>query len=253
MPLRVLILGGTTEASELARRLAGDARVEATLSLAGRTINPRPQPIATRSGGFGAANGLARYLREHSIAAVIDATHPYADQMSANAVAACARTGTPLASLVRPAWQQQAGDRWQLVPNTRAAAAALGTAARRVFLALGQQDLHLFAAAPQHRYIARVIEKPDGLLPADLRVVQSRGPFDKESERRLLRNERIEVVVSKNSGGEATYPKIEAARELGLSVIMIARPHKPVGRAMSSAAEVVAWLHDGASPSPRGV
>ena len=126
MPLRVLILGGTTEASALARLLAGDPRFEATLSLAGRTSAPRPQPLATRIGGFGGIEGLARFLSEQAIAAVIDATHPYADQISANAVGASSQTGVPLASLVRPAWQAQAGDRWQVVSDAADAAMALG-------------------------------------------------------------------------------------------------------------------------------
>ena len=124
--MRVLILGGTTEASELAELLAGDARFEATLSLAGRTSAPRPQPIATRVGGFGGAQGLADFLRAQKIDAVIDATHPYAPRISANAVVACARAGTALASFVRPAWKPAPGDAWQIVPTAVAAALALG-------------------------------------------------------------------------------------------------------------------------------
>jgi len=251
MPLRVLILGGTTEASALARQVAGDPRLAPILSLAGRTANPRAQPIATRSGGFGGIDGLVRYLREGAIEAVIDATHPYADQMSAHAVAACREAGVPLASLVRPAWQAEPGDHWQIVPDFRTAANALGAMPRRVFLSLGRQELHVFAAAPQHHYIARLIERPERAdLPPDLRLVQTRGPFDREAELRLLTDERIDVMVSKNSGGDATYAKIEAARALALPVVMIARPHKPAGHVVADAEEAVAWLHDLA---PRGV
>jgi precorrin-6A/cobalt-precorrin-6A reductase len=252
--MRVLILGGTTEASALARLLAGDPRYAATLSLAGRTAEPKPQPLATRIGGFGGADGLADYLSECEIEAVIDATHPYADQISANAVAACKRSGVPLASLVRAAWLPQQGDAWQSVPTTEAAAHALGPAPRRVFLSLGRQELHFFAAAPQHHYLARLIDPPQqATLPPDLVLLQQRGPFDRAAELRLFKDEKIDVIVSKNSGGSATYAKIEAARELGLPVIMIARPDKPAGHVVTSAEQAMAWLaHDGAR-SPRGV
>jgi precorrin-6A/cobalt-precorrin-6A reductase len=251
MPLRVLILGGTTEASALARQNAGDARLAPLLSLAGRTTNPRPQPIPVRSGGFGGIEGLVRFLRDAAIDAVIDATHPYADQMSAHAVAACRATGVPLASLVRPEWPRHADDRWQVVGDTEAAARALGAVPRRVFLSLGRQDLHVFAAAPQHHYLARLIERPEpATLPPDLRLLQARGPFDRADEERLLRDERIEVVVSKNAGGTATYAKIEAARALGLPVVMIARPHKAAGVVLADVEAGVAWLH---GLAPRGV
>jgi len=254
MSLRVLILGGTTEASALAKLLDGDARADPILSLAGRTTEPRPQPIKTRSGGFGGIDGLVRYLREEKIQAMIDATHPYANQMSAHAVAARTAANLPLASLVRPAWSQQTGDRWQSVPDADAAARALGPTPRRVFLSLGRQELHAFGAAPHHHYVARVIEPPDGAaLPPDLKVVQARGPFDLAAEKRLLAGEKIEVLVSKNAGGPATYAKIEAARALGLPTVMIARPDKPHGHVVTSAEEAIAWLHDVASRSPRGV
>jgi precorrin-6A/cobalt-precorrin-6A reductase len=251
MPLRVLILGGTTEASALARKIAGDPRLAPVLSLAGRTTHPRPQPIATRTGGFGGIEGLARFLRDYRIEAVVDATHPYADQMSAHAVAACRDTGVPLASLVRAEWQRHADDRWQVVADASAAATALGAEPRRVFLSLGRQDLDAFAAAPQHHYLARLIELPEQtVLPPDLQLLQSRGPFDRACEERLLREQHIDVMVSKNAGGGATYAKMEAARALGLPVVMIARPHKPVGLTMADVDACVAWLH---GLAPRGV
>jgi precorrin-6A/cobalt-precorrin-6A reductase len=258
MPLRVLILGGTTEASALAGLVAGDARFDGTLSLAGRTQLPRPTALATRVGGFGGSAGLARFLAEHSVEAVVDATHPYADQMSANAASACARQGVALATVVRTAWQAVPGDRWQIVPTSGSAAAALGSSPRRVFLALGRQDLAVFAAAPQHFYIARVIELPHAAdLPPHLQVVQARGPFDVAGELALLREARIDVLVSRNSGGGATYAKIEAARELALPVVMIARPRKATGHVVSGAAEAFDWLqqrlHDSAPLSRRGV
>jgi len=256
-PLRVLILGGTTEASALARLIAGDARFDATLSLAGRTSAPRLQPLATRTGGFGGAEGLARFVGESAVDVVVDATHPYADQISANAFAACGMTGVPLVSIARPAWQVEAGDHWQVVRDADDAATALGAVPRRVFLSLGRLDLHAFAPAPQHHYVARIIDPPQQkFLPPDLRFLQARGPFDRAGETRLLKDEKIEIVVSKNSGGVATYAKIEAARDLGLPVVMIARPAKAAGHVVHSAEEAVDWLtqrlHD-AGPSLRGV
>jgi precorrin-6A/cobalt-precorrin-6A reductase len=240
--MRVLILGGTTEASALARLIAGDAGFDATLSFAGRTAAPRAQPIATRAGGFGGAEGLASYLSAEKIEAVVDATHPYADRISANAVAACRQSGVPLVSIVRIAWQPQPGDRWNSVATTEAAPAALGQDPRRVFLSVGRQELATFAAAPQHRYLARMVDRPEGILPPDIRVLQARGPFDKAAELRLLADEKIDTVVSKNSGGPATYAKIEAARELGLPVVMIARPPKKAGYPVDSAEAAFAWL-----------
>jgi precorrin-6A/cobalt-precorrin-6A reductase len=251
MALKVLILGGTTEASALARKIAGDARLAPVLSLAGRTTNPQPQPIPVRVGGFGGIEGLVHFLRDEAIDAVVDATHPYADQMSTHAVAASRQTAVPLASLVRPDWKREAGDRWQVVADTEAAADALGAEPRRIFLSVGRQDLHVFARAPQHHYLARLIERPDQeALPPDLRLLQARGPFDRADEERLLRQERIDVLVSKNAGGAATYAKIEAARALGLPVVMIARPHKPAGVILAEVEACIAWLH---GLAPRGV
>lgn len=253
--MRVLILGGTTEASTLARLLAGDPRFTTTLSLAGRTSTPAPQPVPTRNGGFGGIHGLSCYLENHAIDAVIDATHPYADQMSAHAVAACTEIGVSLASLVRAQWQPGALDDWKIVADANAAARALGVAPRCVFLGIGRQELPAFAIAPQHRYVARVIELPPrDALPPDIAILQARGPFDLAAEIELLRGRHIEIVVSKNSGGSATYAKIEAARALALPVIMIARPDKPAGHVVTSVDEAVAWLVHGRSlPSPRGV
>ena len=252
--MRVLILGGTTEASALARLLAGDPRFEATLSFAGRTAEPRAQPIATRVGGFGGADGLVGFLGEQKIEAVIDATHPYAPRISANAVVACVRAGVPLASLVRPAWKPEAGDKWETAPTAVAAALAIGKAPRRVFLALGRQELHFFAAFAQHHYVARLIDPPQGVRPHNLVLLQQRGPFDRDAELRLLKERKIDVIVSRNSGGSATYPKIEAARALRLPVIMISRPVKPAGHIVRSAEDALAWLaHERPARSLRGV
>jgi precorrin-6A/cobalt-precorrin-6A reductase len=255
---RILILGGTTEASALARLVAADTRFHATLSLAGRTSAPAAQPVPMRVGGFGGADGLMRWLREERVAAVIDATHPYAAQISANATQACARLGLPLATIVRLPWTPMPGDRWQIVESAVAAAGLLATEMqpRRVFLSLGRLELGAFASAPQHDYIARTIDAPEGVpLPPQVRFLLARGPFDKQTEVELLQSKAIQIVVSKNSGGAATYPKIEAAREAGLPVIMIARPQKPHGTVLGSPAAAMAWLADiashGETPSSR--
>jgi precorrin-6A/cobalt-precorrin-6A reductase len=257
--MRVLILGGTTEASELAYLLADDRRFEITLSLAGRTSNPRMQPVPMRVGGFGGVDGLAAWLRQQEIKAVIDATHPYADQISSHAVVACRQLAIPLASITRPAWQPQPDDTWQMVASAEAAADALGSEPRRVFLSLGRLELGAFARSPHHHYVARTVDAPkDIALPPDIRLMLDRGPFDRRAEAALIRQERIDVLVSKNSGGVATYAKIEATRELGIPVVMIARPHKPCGQAVQNAEAAIAWLeqrfaHRTTSCSARGV
>ena len=258
---RILILGGTTEASALARLIAGDPRFSAILSLAGRTTAPVPQPLPMHVGGFGGIDGLTRWLEEEAITAVVDATHPYAARISANAVAACARLNLPIATIVRLAWTRRSGDQWTDVDSAEAAAGLLATdvRSRRVFLSLGRLELSTFASAPQHDYLARLIEPPSGMiLPPRIRFVFERGPFDKSAEARLLGAQRIEMIVSKNSGGAATYAKIEAARDAGLPVILIRRPDKPHGILTHTAQEALGWLeaitdHGQTPPSRRGV
>jgi precorrin-6A/cobalt-precorrin-6A reductase len=257
----ILILGGTTEASALARLIAGDPRFRAILSLAGRTASPAPQPLPLRIGGFGGVNGLMQWLEKETIQAVIDATHPFAVQISANAVAACAELGVPLATVVRPAWTREPDDRWTEVDSAMAASGLLATAPQpcRVFLSLGRQELAAFSGAPQHDYLARLIDPPSGMpLPPRLRFIFERGPFDKAAEAALLATERIDIIVSKNSGGAATYAKIEAAREAGLPVILIKRPEKLHGTILHRPEDAPVWLetvagHGRIPPSRRGV
>jgi len=242
--MRILILGGTTEASALAARLAGQSAFRPLLSLAGRTSDPRPLPIPTRIGGFGGVEGLARFLSGERIEAVIDATHPFAAVMSRNAAEACARTQVPLLALRRPAWTPQEGDRWVDAASMEEAVLALGDVPRRVFLTVGRLELPPFAAAPQHAYLVRTIEPIGDALPvANVTAIQDRAPFDEAAEGRLMERERVEVVVTKNSGGAATYPKIVAARSLGLPVIVVARPDKPRGvEEVASAEAALEWL-----------
>jgi precorrin-6A/cobalt-precorrin-6A reductase len=242
--MRILILGGTTEASTLAALLAGRPDFSPILSMAGRTSDPRPLPIPTRIGGFGGVEGLARFLREERIETVIDATHPFAAVMSRNAAAACGQTGVPLLALRRPAWRQQEGDRWIEVASMAEAVRALGDTSRRVFLTVGRLELPPFAAAPQHVYLVRTIEPIGNALPVpNVVALQDRAPFDEAAERALMERERIDVVVTKNSGGAATYPKIAAARALGLPVIVVARPEKPRGvEEVATAEAAFAWL-----------
>jgi precorrin-6A/cobalt-precorrin-6A reductase len=253
--MRILILGGTMEARRLAERLAGRTELTVTLSLAGRTAAPAAQPVPVRIGGFGGARGLADYLSNERMGVLIDATHPYAAVMSVNAAEAARSAGVPLLALRRPAWIATAGDRWTEVADVPAAATALGGAPRRVFLALGRNELAPFAGAPQHHYLVRSVDPVEPLLAVPHAVyVTGRGPFGEADDRALLEQHRIEVVVAKNSGGTATYGKIAAARALGLPVIMLRRPALPQVPAVATVDEAVAWLDHALTPSTaRGV
>jgi precorrin-6A/cobalt-precorrin-6A reductase len=251
--MNLLILGGTTEATALARALAGDARFSATLSLAGVTRRPASQPIPIRVGGFGGVVGLVNYLRQHRIGALVDATHPFASQMTANAIAAARQTGTPLLVVLRPAWQPTAGDRWTMVENMEAAAAMLGGVTRRVLLTIGHKDLAPFRAAPWHHYVLRSVDPPPAeALPPQVTVIAARGPFALADEERLLRDERIDILVTKNSGGSATAGKLAAARNLGLPVAMLARPPLPETDTVGTVGEVRDWLDERHAAAPRG-
>lgn len=252
---RILVLGGTTEARALAAQLAGDPHRETLLSLAGRTLEPKPQPVPVRIGGFGGAEGLARFLREGQFALMVDATHPFAARISQNAAEASEMAGVPLFSLRRPAWERQPGDRWRSVGSVAEAVTALGAAPRRVFLAIGRQEAFHFEAAPQHFYLVRSVDPvvPPLTLPR-METLLACGPFDRAEEARLLETAGIEVIVAKNSGGSATYGKIEAARALGLEVVMVERRPPPGVSAVGTVEAALARIHDLLpAPMKRGV
>ncbi len=245
---RILILGGTAEARQLAQKLAGRDDVAVTLSLAGRTATPAPQGVPVRVGGFGGSKGLAQYLAAERINVLIDATHPYAAVMSDSAARAAELIDVRLLALRRPAWVAAAGDRWIEVADAQHAVTALGKEARRVFLALGRQELAPFRQAPQHHYLIRSVDpvSPPLAVP-HATYVTGRGPFSEAEDRALLRKHKINAIVCKNSGGEATYGKIAAARSLRIEVIMIKRPDLPEMQAVDTVDAVLAWLdHEGA-------
>lgn len=253
--MRVLVLGGTSEASRLAGLLAGRSDIDSVLSFAGRTKAPLAPPIPFRIGGFGGVEGLVSYLAQHRIDILVDATHPYAEQMSRHAAFAAERAGVPLVTLSRPPWRPEEGDRWTQASDMAQAADALGRASKRVFLTVGRLQLEAFAAAPQHFYLIRAIDAldPPPNLPRH-RVIAGRGPFALEAEERLLREEKIDVIVTKNSGGEAVFAKILAARRLGLPVVIVERPESACANALHDPAEALAFiLRHKEAPEPRGV
>ncbi|MBL8710000.1 MAG: cobalt-precorrin-6A reductase, partial [Rhodospirillaceae bacterium] len=229
MSKNVLILGGTGEAIALATAFLEDrGDWQVISSLAGRVANPRLPPGEVRVGGFGGGAGLARFLKDRQIGALIDATHPFARRMGWNAAEAAALAGTPLLRLERPAWRAQAGDRWTEIDSWDEAVARLRGAGRRVFLALGRQELAPFTALADITFVIRSVEAPDPQLHfAQAEFIRARGPFQLEDERALLRAHEIDCIVCKNSGGGATDAKLTAARELGIEVIMQRRPPRP--------------------------
>ncbi|MEI4263513.1 cobalt-precorrin-6A reductase [Roseovarius sp. D0-M9] len=246
-----LVLGGTTEATALCLALS-EAGLRGTISFAGRVSRPVRQPLPQRVGGFGGVEGLLRYLKDHHISHVIDATHPFAAEMSANAVLACAEADVPLIALSRAPWCAGPGDKWTHVPDIAGAVAALDRPASRVMLAVGRMHLAEFAPNLQHFYLLRLIDAPDAALPfPSCQIVQDRGPFTTSGDLALMQAHRIELVVSKNSGGAGAFAKLAAARQLGLPVIMIDRPAQPARRAAQTPREVLDWLNH--SGTARGV
>lgn len=222
--------------------------MDAVYSYAGRTAAPVAQPLPTRIGGFGGAEGLARFLCAKGVTHLVDATHPFAATISRNAVAAAKAAGIPLIALERPAWQAGPGDRWTCVPDIAAAAAALPAPAVVVFLAIGRQSLDGFAGLP-HRWVLRLVDPAPQPLPRAT-VIVDRGPFTVAGDLALMRDHGVTHVVAKNAGGTGAAAKLEAARVLGLPVVMIDRPALPQREVAASLAEVMGWLH---RATPRGV
>nr|WP_246406411.1 cobalt-precorrin-6A reductase [Modestobacter versicolor] len=235
-----MVLGGTGEARELAAALVTEG-VDVLSSLAGRTAEPVLPEGPVRVGGFGGAEGLAEWLAEHRPGAVVDATHPFAAQITGNAAAAAGRHGTPLLRLQRPGWQPQPGDTWRHVDSLAAAAEAVA-GFRSVFLTTGRQGLRAFADLPG-RVLVRSVDPPDEPLPAGATLLLDRGPFSVADELALMREHEVDVVVTKDSGGHLTEAKLTAARELGLPVVLVSRPPLPEGVAtVATVAEALAWL-----------
>ena len=247
---RVLVLGGTAEGRRLAERLVA-AGVPVVSSLAGRLRRPELPPGEVRLGGFGGPEALGRWLRDERIGAVVDATHPFAAQITAHAVAAAEDAGVPLLVVRRPGWTASPGDVWVRRPTLAAAAEALDDLGERVLLTIGRQGLAAFAGRGEW-FLVRVVEPPGagvgggetgrGPLPARCRVITARGPFGVGDEEALLREHAIDVVVTKDSGGDATAAKLVAARRLGLPVVVVDRPPLPAGvTAVEDVEAAVTW------------
>ena len=248
MTRTVLVLGGTGEARALAAALAGDAPgahrgVRVISTLAGRVASPRLPHGEVRVGGFGGPAGLAAYLREQRIDAVIDATHPFAQRMSWSALEACAQTATPLLRLERPPFVRDPAIDWREVASLEQAAALLPAAGCRVFLTTGRQGLAAFATVAGAFFLVRCVDAPDPqALPPDHELLLDRGPFTLQGELALIDRHRLDVLVTKDSGGEMTQAKLDAAGQRGLPVIVVARPPRPDSDTVQTVAQALAWL-----------
>ncbi|MER7107078.1 cobalt-precorrin-6A reductase [Streptomyces sp. NPDC000229] len=239
--MHILLLGGTTEARRLAESLHGTVRV--TTSLAGRVAAPTLPPGDVRIGGFGGAEGLARWLREHQVDAVIDATHPFADTISSHAARAAAEAHVPLLALRRPGWAPAGGDDWHPVDTLTEAADTARTLGRRIFLTTGRMGLASFAHITDAWFLVRSVDPPEPPFPPQLEVLLDRGPFTLDGERELLRRHAIDVLVTKDSGAAATAPKLRAAREAALPVVIVRRPPAPAAvPVVPTPEEAAAWV-----------
>lgn len=243
----ILVLGGTAEARKLARGLHA-AGVAVTSSLAGRVSRPRLPPGDVRVGGFGGPEALALWLREHSVGAVVDATHPFAQRISASAAEACPRAGVALLRLQRPGWSEGPGDRWHWVNDLDAAAAAIPSLGERVLLTTGRQGLPAFAGLQDAWFLVRCVEEPETPLPPRCRLLLDRGPYTPDKEVALIDEHRIDLVVTKDSGGTHTSAKLGAARRRGLPVIVVRRPPRPDVATVSTVGDALAWTRDRAHP-----
>jgi len=245
----VLVLGGTAEARELAAALDGDPQTRVISTLAGRVVKPRLPAGEVRIGGFGGPDGLATYLQDEQIGAVVDATHPFAERMSASAHTACERAGVPLLRVERPPFAQAAGDDWRRVCSLQEAARLIPATGRRVFLTTGRQGLGAFAGVDDAFFLVRCVDPPQPPLPRDHELLLRRGPFTLEGELKLIDRHRLDVLITKDSGGEQTQAKLVAARIRTMPVIVVARPPRaggPTIPAVATVGEALAWLrrHD---------
>jgi precorrin-6A/cobalt-precorrin-6A reductase len=236
----ILILGGTAEARELAARLDEEG-IPVTSSLAGRVANPRLPAGEVRVGGFGGPEGLAAWLTDHEVDAAVDATHPFAQHISANAAQAAPAAGVPLLRLERPGWRERPGDRWTWVPDLDAAAAAIPRLGRRVLLTTGRQGLGAFAGVAEPWFLVRCVDPPAGPMPPRHELLLDRGPYTLDGERALVERHAIDLVVTKDSGGAHTEAKLDVARELGLPVIVVRRPPRPDVPTAASVEAAVGW------------
>lgn len=245
MPVRILILGGTGEARELAAALVATG-ADVISSLAGRVRHPRLPDGPVRVGGFGGADGLAAFLREEAITHVIDVTHPFAGTITGNAALAATEAGVPLLVLRRPGWD--ADPAWEVVADIYAAAEAVSAwPGNGVFLTTGRRDLSVFAADDRHRFLVRAVDPPDGPLPPRMTLILDRGPYTVEGETALMREHRIGLLVTKNSGGPMTAAKLTAAQGLGVRVVMVARPPLPPdSTVVATVQEASRWLSQNA-------
>lgn len=243
----VLVLGGTAEAVMLADRLVADwgDRLDIVTSLAGRTQSPGAVSGEVRVGGFGGVVSMARYLEDRGVCALVDATHPFAAQISGNAQIASAKAGVPCIALVRPPWERTTEDNWLMQPDLAAAAAALPGVGRRVFLTVGHTDLSVFTACQDVWFLVRLIDLPEAALPLSAyNLISGRGPFAVAAEQRLIEEHKIDALVCKASGGEATRAKLVAARQLGIPVLMVERPPAPTGLVAENVGAVMTWLNE---------
>ncbi len=239
--MRVLILGGTSEARELAARLLAEG-TEVLSSLAGRVAQPRLPGGPVRTGGFGGADGLAAFLRDAGITHLIDATHPFAVGITANAAWAASQAGVPRLVLRRPAWEPDPS--WDMFADIRAAAGAVRAwPGEGVFLTTGRAELSAFAGDDRHRFLVRAVDRPAGAVPPGMTLVLDRGPYTVGQESALLREHRIGLLVTKNSGGAMTAAKLQAARDLGVQVFMVRRPPVPPGSTVvTTVAAALSWI-----------
>ncbi|WP_068066372.1 cobalt-precorrin-6A reductase [Nocardia xishanensis] len=246
--MRTLILGGTGEARQLAHIASGERGFDIVSSLAGRVRDPLLPEGEVRIGGFGGAAGLREWLAANRIETAVDATHPFAATITANAAAAARDAGVPLLHLRRPGWSEGPGDRWIRVPDSAAAARALPELGERVFLTIGRQGVGAFAGLAGQWFLIRAIDPPETELPPRHEVFLARGPFTVEEESRLLASRRIDVLVTKDSGGDRTEAKLAAARAAHLPVVVIDRPPLPVGaEVVETVADAWEWLRAKAS------